>query len=130
MAATQAAMVTPLPDPPQRPQISLDFDVKSYHDLSEGWVKEPLSPSDARKLIREILDLGVVAPSGHALKEMANDDLTMVDCTNVLRGGFPDPPEFEKESWRYRVRTPRMSVVVAFLSERKLVIVTAWREKP
>jgi hypothetical protein len=70
---------------------------------------EPLSPPDARRLIREILHL------------------TMVDVTNVLRGGVVDPAEFENGSWRHRVRTARIAVIVAFRSETELRVVTAWR---
>jgi len=95
-----------------------------------GDIQEPLKPDDARNLIRKIRESGVVAPSGHALEEMAKDNLTMVDCINVLRGGVVDPPELAKGTWRYRVRTMRICVVVAFRSDSKLVIVTAWREKP
>jgi hypothetical protein len=91
---------------------------------------EPFAPSDAKKRIRSILDTGVLVPSGHALSEMEKDDLTLVDCTNVLRGGWVEPAEWEKGNWRYRVRTARICVVVAFRSESKLAIVTAWRERP
>lgn len=108
----------------------VDVDVKSINDLWVEAPEEPLKPDDARSLIRKIIESGVVAPSGHALEEMANDTLDMVDCTNVLRGGVVDPPEFERGTWRYRVRTMRICVVVAFRSDSKLVIVTAWREKP
>ena len=45
-----------------------------------------MSPPDARRLIREILVAGEVVSSRHAADEMAKDDLTLVDCTNVLRG--------------------------------------------
>ncbi len=90
---------------------------------------EPLDPSEAKKRIRKILDVGTVAPSGHALDEMAKDDLTMVDCINVLRGGWVERGEWEHGSWRYRVRTARICVVVAFQSESRLAIVTAWRER-
>jgi hypothetical protein len=91
---------------------------------------EPFDPPEAKKRIRSILDTGVVVPSGHALEEMEKDDLTLVDCTNVLRGGFVEPAEWERGTWRYRVRTARICVVVAFRSESKLAIVTAWRERP
>jgi len=91
---------------------------------------EPFDPPEAKKRIRSILEMGVVTPSGHALHEMEKDELTMVDCTNVLRGGWVEPGEWENGSWRYRVRTARISVVVAFRSESKLAIVTAWRERP
>jgi hypothetical protein len=87
----------------------------------------PLETAAAKKLIRQILAAGTVTPSGHALVEMRKDDLTLVDCVNVLRGGVVEPAEFEKGSWRYRVKTNRICVVVAFRSEQELRIVTAWR---
>jgi hypothetical protein len=52
-----------------------------------------------------------------------------VDVVNVLRGGVVEPGEFERGSWRYRVHTVRIWVVIAFNSETELVIVTAWRER-
>jgi hypothetical protein len=86
-----------------------------------------LEPARARQLIRNILNSGTASFSGHALEEMAKDDLTTVDCTNVLRGGVVETPEFERGTWRYRVRTNRIYVVVTFRSETQLVVVTAWR---
>jgi len=64
------------------------------------------------------------------LKEMAADNLTIVDCTNVLRGGVPDPAEWndEYEEYRYRVHTQRICVVIVFTSEEELFIVTTWRK--
>ena len=88
---------------------------------------EPLNPAQARQLIRNIIAAGEVRFSGHALEEMAKDDLSTLDCTNVLRGGVVEPPEWERGSWRYRVRTNRIFVVVSFRSETQLVVVTAWR---
>lgn len=61
---------------------------------------------------------------------MSKDKLTMVDVTNVLRSGVIDPAEFENGSWRYRVRTGRIAVVIAFRSETELRVVTAWRMNP
>jgi uncharacterized protein DUF4258 len=89
--------------------------------------EEPLDPTRARQLIRRILQVGTVDFSGHALQEMASDDLTTVECTNVLRGGVVEPPELASGTWRYRVRAARICVVVAFRSETRLVVVTAWR---
>jgi hypothetical protein len=88
---------------------------------------EPLAPDAARRLIREILRVGRFTYSKHAMEELLADDLTTVDCENVLRGGVVRPGEFEHGSWRYRVGTIRITVVVAFRSERELVVVTAWR---
>ncbi len=97
-------------------------------------LKEPLDPAAARKLIRAILDTGNVVWSKHALNEMAKDhygEITRVDVVNVLRGGVVEPGEFETGSWRYRVHTMRIWVVIAFNSETEteLVIVTAWRTR-
>lgn len=90
---------------------------------------EPLSPPEARRLIREIIENGSVSFSKHAEEEMAKDNLTMVDATNALRGGVVGPGEFENGSWRYRVRTARIAVIAAFRSETELRVVTAWRFK-
>lgn len=90
---------------------------------------EPFTPPDAKKRILAVLSTGSVVASPHALEELENDDLTMVDAVNVLRGGVVEPAEFERGSFRYRVRTPRMFVVVAFRSETELRIVTVWKEK-
>jgi Domain of unknown function (DUF4258) len=91
---------------------------------------EPLDPTRARQLIRHLIASGEVSFSKHALEEMAKDHLTTVDCTNVLRGGVVESPELERGTWRYRVRTNRIYVVVVFRSETRLVVVTAWRIQP
>jgi hypothetical protein len=91
--------------------------------------REPFSTRQAKQLIERILRAGEVRFSGHALAELAQDKLDTVDCTNVLRGGVVEPPEWENGSWRYRVRTARMCVVVAFRSTAALVVVTAWRSR-
>ncbi len=92
-------------------------------------MREPLSPPEAKRRIQEILVSGEVVSSRHATQEMAKDGLTIVDCINVLRGGVVEPAEWENGSWRYRVHTQRIWVVVAFRSEKRLVIVTAWRTR-
>ena len=88
---------------------------------------EPLAPGAAKKLISEILRTGRFIYSRHAKDELVADDLTTVDCENVLRGGVVRPGELEHGTWRYRVETSRITVVVAFRSQHELVIVTAWR---
>lgn len=89
---------------------------------------EPLDRTRAEQLIRAILGAGETSFSDHALDEMAKRDLTAQDCKNVMRGGWVESAELEKGTWRYRVRTSRMCVVLAFRSETRLVVVTAWRE--
>jgi hypothetical protein len=79
---------------------------------------EPLSPSDAKRLIQGIVSNGSVTFCGHAQQEMAKDDLAATDLLNMLHGGVVEPAEFENGSWRHRVRTARMCVVVAFSQRR------------
>jgi hypothetical protein len=88
-----------------------------------------LTPSEAKTLAREIMVTGDVKFTPHAIIEMGKDDLQATDCLNILRGGVYNPPELEKNQWRYRVETARMCVVFAFESETKLTVVTAWRKK-
>jgi hypothetical protein len=88
---------------------------------------EPLDPNEAKRLIRTILKEGIFSFSTHADREMKKDDLNNVDCVNVLRGGVVEQPEHENGTWRYRVRTNRIVVVVAFRSSKELLVVTAWR---
>jgi len=92
-------------------------------------VNQPLSPTDAKRLIVDIIDNGVVTFSRHAYEEMAKDDLNDQDALNVLRAGVVEPAEPERGTWRYRVRTSRMYFVVAFRTETELRVVTAWRRK-
>ena len=90
-------------------------------------MSEPFTTPHARKLIQRILQAGKVGFSTHALKEMAKDHLTTIDCTNVLRSGVVEPPELRAGTWRYRVRAASIYVVIAFRSDTHLVVVTSWR---
>ncbi len=94
-------------------------------------MKEPLNRNEARKLIQQICRDGVVVSSRHAKEELANDDLTTVDAMNVLRAGriLEEAEQQAHGGWTYRVSTDHLVVVVAFESESKLKIVTAWRKK-
>jgi hypothetical protein len=112
---------------PNTPNIAASIDAASSGAYLGFVLDEPLQPTAARALIRDILANGSVTFSKHAREEMEKDKLTFVDVTNVLRGGVVDPAELENGSWRYRVRTARIAVIVAFRSETELRVVTAWR---
>ncbi len=43
--------------------------------------------------------------------------------------GVVEEPEWENGAWRYRFRTQRILLVVQFLSEDEVLVVTAWRTK-
>ena len=89
---------------------------------------EPFSPNQTRDLCRNIIEKGGVKFSNHALEQMRTRDLSQLDCTNVLRAGHADQAEPHGSNWRYQIHTTRMCVVVAFQSENRLTVVTAWRK--
>lgn len=93
-------------------------------------MNEPLAPDAAKWVIREILRAGRLTYSSHAKQELLADELTTLDVVNVLRRGVVRPGEFEHGSWRYRVETRRIAVVIVFRSALHLVVVTAWRHRP
>lgn len=104
------------------------IDVKSSHDYDTSVLDgEPLKPDTARAQIRAILEGGSVAWRQHALDEMKKDNISTLDAVGALRSGVVQPPDFEKGTWRYRVQSGRLTVVVAFRSQSELVVVTAWR---
>lgn len=105
---------------------ALSSQVRYYHVV----LKEPLSPAHAKQLIRAILNEGVYIFSKHAADEMAKDELESADCLNVLRAGVCALGGFEAGTWRYRVQTNHITVVIAFRSAEEFVVVTAWRIKP
>lgn len=89
---------------------------------------EPLNPQYAKTLILNIIKKGVITyAQPHALDRMVERRMNSVDCVNVLRGGLVQEGECVSGSWRYRVCTPKMCVVVRFESETVLEVVTAWR---
>jgi len=103
----------------------------------------PLKATDARKLIRRLLDEGKFISPGartHARKEMEKDGLTDLDAANVLRGGAVREAEWENGSWRHRVETQKLVFVATFdpepagmpeddddLGDLELIVVTGWR---
>ena len=106
-------------------------------------MSEPFSDDLARILIRKNIQKGgVTTYSKHALKEMTNDCLTFADVAHVLRAGrITARPEYKNGTWRYRMETQKICVMVAFRfesepevdvdadSDAEIVIVTVWRFK-
>lgn len=91
-------------------------------------MKQPYRKENAKKLLRKILDDGVVTYSRpHALERLKERNLSTIDCENVLRAGIVEEAEFENGAWRHQVRTQKTVVVVEFLSEEEILILTAWR---
>lgn len=97
--------------------------------MSNG-LSEPLTPAAAKALIRAILRSGTIDLTiPHAQLRMGQRHMDALDVENVLRAGVVEPGKQVRGSWRYRVATNRMVVVVRFRSPRRLTIITAWRKQ-
>ena len=95
---------------------------------------QKMARSEAIKLMRQIVGdkSTTVRFSSHALKELSNDNLTSIDAENVLQSPHSrinSEGELENGSFRYRVETSNILVVISFTSFTSLVVVTAWRKK-
>jgi hypothetical protein len=105
----------------------------SHYDSMSDRENEPPMPAldaDAAKdVIRSIVDGGDIAFTGHALEELAKDNLRTTDCMNVLRGGQVVGTEVRHGRIRYRVETRKMTAIVTVVSEAELCVVTAWRNQ-
>ncbi len=89
----------------------------------------------ARKLISEIVrksSINVIF-SRHSLQELKKDNLTTIDAWNVLKSvsaKIHEEGEFENGSYRYRMETNFISLVIAFWPDGNgLNIVTAWDKR-
>ena len=64
------------------------------------------------------------------MDELKKDDLTIADVLNIIKSSdarITKEPELANGSYRYRLETKRITVVVAFESATSFVVVTAWR---
>jgi len=91
-------------------------------------MNHPLRAIEARKLLRRILNSGVITYSQpHAIDMIKERKLSILDCENVMRAGAVQEAEWENGAWRHQVRTQKIVVVIEFLSEEEVLVVTAWR---
>lgn len=90
---------------------------------------EPLSPVEARRRARLVLESGRVLVLDHAVQRMGERGMSVIDCENVIRAGRVVDVEFKAGTHRYRFETARMAVVVLFQGPMVLWIVTVWRKE-
>ncbi|MDD4976106.1 MAG: DUF4258 domain-containing protein [Bacteriovorax sp.] len=94
-----------------------------------------IDKTQARKKIGEILRLSKEGPifSKHALSELANDGLTTTDAVNVLKScnaRILRDGEFENGSFRYRLETAYILLVISFnQAGTKIIVITAWDKR-
>jgi hypothetical protein len=105
-------------------------DRKSWADGLD--ISQPLSQAEVRRLTKWMLEnQGEVSWTTHARRELAKDDMTIVDATNVIRCWlYMDPAEQDMTTgdWKYRIHTDFMGIVVKFRSVKQLVVITSWRK--
>ena len=105
----------------------LDLDFISCHNVESLLPQEPLTPARAKLLIRRIREAGDIALSGEARKRMQERSVSAIEIDHALRAGVVDPGEYANGSWRYRVSSHHICVVIAFDSAVELIVVTTWR---
>lgn len=95
-------------------------------------VTSRLNPNQARKWLSEVLSFGgirVTKLSRHCREEMSKDSLIPIDVYNVLKfGQIYRYPEFENGSYRYRVETQEIVVVIVFQEPHWVHCITTWRK--
>lgn len=87
-------------------------------------MKSPMNTVDAKKLLKKILDFGDITYSQpHAIQRLRERAISTLDCENVLRAGKIEPDGVS----RFKVSTNKITVVIEFLSEDEVLVVTVWR---
>ena len=102
---------------------------------SIDYKENKLHKNEARKQISKIVGQHSenIVFSRHALVELGKDDLTVVDALNIIKS--PDSKiaidgELQNGSFRYRLETAQILVVVSFSNDGTgLTVVTAWKKK-
>ncbi len=102
-------------------------------DLSSSLdVTSRLEKMQAKKILVEILNSNpsFISYSKHGLEQMRERNLRTGDVFNVLKAGkiYADS-EIEHGSWRYRVQTKMITVVIAFVRPNHVKVITAWRNQ-
>lgn len=100
--------------------------MKSNIDLES----KRLAREQARKLLSEILSSSpnFVSYSRYFKQRMHERNMTTGDIINVLHKGEVLEGEFEKEQWRYRVQTSKMTVVITFVNPSYFRCISCWRD--
>jgi hypothetical protein len=104
--------------------------MKSHSDYKS----HKLQKEEARKLLgRMIREDGInVLFSKHAREELKKDGLGIDDAIDVLastEARILKDAEFENGTYRYRVETSSVCLVIVFNSVTELIVITAWRKK-
>jgi hypothetical protein len=103
----------------------MNIDLASKIDVTSR-----LSPGQARKILSEIFNYtpNLVSFTKHAREQMQERDLKSGDVLKVLKAGMIlSDPGYEHGSYRYRIQTKKITVVIAFKKPNHVLVITAWR---
>lgn len=103
--------------------------MKSHSDFKS----HRLQKEEARKLLvrmtkREDADVTITK---HAIEELTKDGFSADDAISMLESTearILKEAEYENGSYRYRVETDEMCLIIVFDSERELTVITGWRK--
>ena len=85
-------------------------------------MEEPFDPATAQGCARAILDgPGMTVFTKRAKADFLENDMTIVDAVNVLRGGRIAKGVKTASGWSYRAETARMSVEFSFRGQGRHV---------
>ncbi len=95
---------------------------------------KPLNRLQAKKRIVEILSRHPdnLIISSHAFRRGGQREITTQDVVNVLKSPSAqifDEPYLEGESWRYKVETRKIVIIVAFDEPKQVIVVTVIRRE-
>jgi hypothetical protein len=93
-----------------------------------------VSRSEAVDLVRHCLDEGLVQWGPHFVKALADEQLVMIDVTNVLRlGTIYEEPEQDIRTgdWKYRVEGHEpdgkwLCIAITFREEENVFLITVF----
>jgi hypothetical protein len=87
----------------------------------------PLTAHAASDLLQGIVRDGTVAWSLDALDRARVAGITTAECANAMLSGVADPAELRDGQWHYRLRSPRMWILLTFRSDDEAAVVDVGR---
>jgi hypothetical protein len=88
---------------------------------------EPLDEASLKRWLKSVLAGGTLTFHSHAQFRMDERGIPEAECMSALRAGKLADVGFEHGTWRYRMETSRVAVVVVVRSDEEAVILTCWR---
>lgn len=88
-----------------------------------------MSPPEARRILRAIVEFGTVRFARHLDKRCQERKILRAQVMYTLERGIVEPAEFENGGYRYRIRGPEAVIVVEIETKTLAVVISAWRPR-